>query len=183
MYFKPLSEENKIEIAIKRRQKVFKSFFVDNFKVLEGYARSYVKDPYIAEDIASEAMWKMWYLGADLQHVTSIERYLMRTIKNKCLNYLRIRQAEYVGHEELDDYQFLDHLNPEDIFISNENVMEIENAITKLPAKTQQAFRLVKDENYSYQAAAEIMGISANTVDRHIQIAIQKLWCALKKKN
>lgn len=182
MYFKPLSDDNKREIAIERRQEVFKSFFVTNFKVLESYARFYVKDKYIAEDIASEVMWKMWHLGSDLQYVTSVELYLMQAIKNKCLNYLRIRQVEYVGHEELADYQFLDHLNPEDIFISNENLMEIEDAITKLPAKTQEAFRLVKDENYSYKDAAERMGISINTVDRHIQIAIQKLWCALKKK-
>ncbi|PRD56858.1 sigma-70 family RNA polymerase sigma factor [Sphingobacterium gobiense] len=182
MYFKPLSEDNKRKIAIERRQEVFKLFFVANFKVLESYARFYVKDKFIAEDIASEVMWKMWHLGSDLLHVTSIELYLLRAIKNKCLNYLRIRQAEYVGHEELADYQFLDHLNPEDIFISNENVMEIEHAIAKLPTKTQQVFRLVKDENYSYKDAAQMMGISINTVDRHIQIAIQKLWCALKKK-
>ncbi|PRD45008.1 RNA polymerase sigma-70 factor [Sphingobacterium haloxyli] len=181
MYFKPLSDDNKREIAIERRQEVFKSFFVANFKVLESYARFYVKDKFIAEDIASEVMWKMWHLGSDLQHVTSIELYLLRAIKNKCLNYLRIRQAEYVGHEELADYQFLDHLNPENIFISNENVTEIEHAIAKLPAKTQQVFRLIKDENYSYKDAAQMMGISINTVDRHIQIAIQKLWCALKK--
>src|SRR5690606_38348991 len=134
MYFKPLSEDNKREIAIERRQEVFKSFFVANFKFLESYAGFYVKDKFIAEDIASEVMWKMWHLGADLQHVTSVELYLQSTSKNKCLKQLPIRQMEYVEHEELADYQYLDSRTPDAIFISNENVMEIENAITKLPA-------------------------------------------------
>lgn len=182
MYFRPLTEESKREIAIERKQEVFKAFFIANFKALENYAKFYVKDKYIAEDIASEVMWKMWHLGSDLQHINSVERYLMRAIRNKSLNYLRINQAEYVGHDELADYQFFDHLNPEDIFISNERMVEIENAVAKLPMKTQKAFRLVKDENYSYKDAAKMMGISVNTVDRHIQIAIQKLWHMLKKK-
>lgn len=182
MHFRQLTEENKRKIALERRQDIFKSFFIANFSVLERYAVHFVKDKHIAEDISSEVMWKMWHLGSDLLHVSSVEFYLMRAVKNKCLNYLRIKQVTYLGHEELTDYQHTDNLNPENILISSERIAKIERAIEELPAKTRQAFRLVKDEHYSYKDAAEIMGISVKTVDRHIQIALQKLWNALKKK-
>lgn len=182
MYFKPLSEESKRKIAIERQQDAFKAFFVANFRVLERYAMLFVKDKYIAEDIASEVMWKMWYLGSDLMHVSVVEHYLMRAVKNKCLNYLRVQQAVYVGHEELADYQLTDNLDPENILISSEKVKQIERAINELPEKTKQAFKLVKNERYSYKDTAEMMGISIKTVDRHIQIALQKLWHVLKKR-
>lgn len=182
MYLKPLTDENKRKIAIDREEPVFKTFFIANFKVLENYAVFYVKDKHIAEDIASEVMWKMWHLGSDLLHVSSVESYLIRAVKNKCLNYLRVQQATYVGHDELADYPYPDHLSPEQILISTERVRQIEQAIEALPSKTLQAFKLVKDEKYTYKDAAEIMGISTKTIDRHIQIALQKLWVALKKK-
>jgi len=183
MYFKPLSEEDRKKIAIYRDEKIFKAFFISNFRVLENYAILFVKDKHIAEDIVSEVMWKMWHLGSDLVHVASVESYLSRAVKNKSLNYLRIKQASYVGHEELTDYPCTDEvLSPERLLISDERIKQIEEAIEQLPSKTQQAFKLVKDESRSYKAAAEIMGISTKTVDRHIQIALQKLWNTLKKK-
>lgn len=182
MFFKPLSKENQKKIAIEREEKVFKDFFIANFKLLEDYAVFFVHDKHAAEDIVSEVMWKIWHLGSDLQHIASVERYLLQSVKNNCLNYLRIKRAVYVGHEELTDYQLRDPLTPEKILISSEQIKHIENAIAHLPVKTQQAFRLVKDENYSYKEAAEVMNISVKTIDRHIQIALQKLWQALKKK-
>lgn len=182
MFFKPLSEENKKKIAVDRDERAFKAFFIANFKKLENYAMLFVKDKYVAEDIASEVMWKMWHLDSDLLHVSAVELYLMRAVKNKCLNYLRVRQAVYVGHEELADYAQRDDLSPEKILISSERMQQIERAVEALSSKTQQAFRLVKDEGHSYKETAEIMEISTKTVDRHIQIAVQKLWDTLKNK-
>jgi len=182
MFLKLLTEEQKRGIAIDRDEPIFKAFFVANLKSLENYAFNFVKDEHVAEDIASEIMWKMWNLGSDLMSVASIESYLTRAIKNKCLNYLRVQQALLVGHDELANYASSDYPSPEDALISNEKIRHIKQAIEALPPKTQQAFILVKDENHSYKEAANIMGISTKTVDRHIQIALQKLWDSIKFK-
>ena len=182
MFYRPLSEENKREIAINRDERIFRAFFIANFKSLKDYAQSLVKDNYIAEDIASEVMWKIWHLGSDLAHISSVESYLSRIVKNKSLNYLRIKQAVYVGHDELADHVQMDDFCPEKILISNERMLQIEQAINALPSKTQQAFRLVKEEGNTYNEAAKRMEISPKTVDRHIQIALQKLWNTLKKE-
>ena len=183
MYFKPLSEQQRKKIAIDREERAFRSFFVANYKPLENYALIFVKDKHLAEDIVSEVMWKMWHLGTDLLHISAVEYYLMRAIKNKCLNHLRVRQMTYVGHEDLIAYpHIIEQITPEQIMISNETITQIERAIHKLPTKTKQAFLLIKEESYTYKEAAQIMGVSTKTVDRHIQIAIKKLWDILKKK-
>ncbi|MDM1296162.1 sigma-70 family RNA polymerase sigma factor [Sphingobacterium sp. N143] len=180
MFLKLLTEEQKRRIAIDREEPIFKAFFIANLGALENYALNFVKDEHIAEDIASEVMWKMWHLGSDLISIVSVEAYLLRAVKNKCLNYLRVQQAHLVGHDELAAYPNADYPSPEDDYISTEKVRQIEQAIEALPPKTQQAFKLVKDENYTYKEAANIMGISTKTIDRHIQIALQKLWATIK---
>lgn len=181
MILTTLSTEKKLKIALERDESVFKSYFIANYKMFEKYAFSYLKDKHLAEDVASEVMWKMWHIGEDLVHVANVEQYLFKAVKNKCLNMLRMKQLKYVEENEL--FEFADNsLNPESIFIQSQAVTKIEQAISKLPEKTKQAFLLVKEERFTYKQVAESMNISTKTVDRHIQNAVKKLFQGLKNK-
>jgi len=181
MFIKPLSDTHKILIAQKRDEKVFKAYFIANYKVFEQYAFSLLKDRHFAEDTASEVLWKVWHLEQDLMHIASVERYIFRSIKNKCLNLLRVKKMVYYNYEDLRD-KLVEEVDPEQLMISKESLIKIESAIAGLPTKTKQAFKLIKEQQCSYKDAAQIMDISVNTVDRHIQIALDKLWQILKKK-
>jgi RNA polymerase sigma factor (sigma-70 family) len=179
MILNTLSTENKSKIALKRDEAVFKSYFIQNYKVYEKYAFGILKDRFLAEDVASEIMWKMWHLGEDLMHVANVEQYILKSIKNKCLNMMRVRQPLYVENRDLPDYAD-NSLNPETLMIEAQAVAKIQQAISELPEKTKQAFLLVKEEKMTYKEAAESMNISPKTVDRHIQNAIKKLFSFLK---
>lgn len=87
----------------------------------------------------------------------------------------------YTDQDELKD-ELINDSSPEQIFITNEDLKIIHQAILNLPEKTREAFKLVKEEQYSYRQAAEIMNISVNTIDKHIQNALQRLLKALRKK-
>lgn len=180
MPFIPLTTFEQDRIAQHRDEMVFKSYFLRNYKFLERYAFGLLRDKSMAQDVTSEAMWKMWHLGADLLHLSSVEAYLLRIVKNRCLNLLRLNQPVYVVPEDLPEI-VANTLDPETIIIQQEGLTEIEQAIADLPEKTKQAFLLVKEERYSYQEAAVIMQISKNTIDRHIQIALRKIWQSIKK--
>ena len=181
MPFKPLTSLEKERIAQYRDEMVFKSYFLRNYKVFERYAFGFLKDYALAQDVCSEVMWKMWHLGSDLMHVSSVEGYLLRMVKNRCLNLLRLNRPVYLVPEELAEIG-LDSPDPEHLLMQTERMKEIQDAIDALPQKTKQAFLLVKEESRSYLEAAEIMNISKNTVDRHIQIALAKIWQSLKNR-
>lgn len=182
MFFKPISEHNKVLIGLNRDENAFKMFYISNFKVLVHFANSLLKDKHLAEDVASETMWKMWNLGSDLMNIASIEKYLIRAVKNRCLNILRVKKMVYEDENELIKHDNrLDVVCPEHILINIEAVRKIELAIEQLPSKTKQVFKHVKEDKASYKQTAEIMDISIKTVDRHIQIALQKLYQSLKK--
>lgn len=179
MLINPLSEANKLLIARNRDEKVFKAYFVDNYNALKRYAFSLLKDDHFAEDVASEVLWKIWHLGPDLIHIAHVEHYIFRSIRNKCLNLLRVKKMTYHDNGDLQDER-MEEANPERIMISKESLLKIAAAVAALPPKTNQVFKLVKEQGCSYKEVAQLMGISTNTVDRHIQIALRKLWAALK---
>ncbi|MNR31047.1 RNA polymerase sigma factor [compost metagenome] len=114
-------------------------------------------------------------------NIVSLESYLLRAIKNKCLNLLRVRQLVLTDGIEYQD-TLIDRNTPEDILISTESIQRIQRAVECLPPKTKEAFKLVKEEKKTYLETAETMGISKKTVDRHIQIALGKLWACMKEK-
>lgn len=175
------SEEQKFNIAIKRDENAFKQLFSQNFEILKRYALSIVKDDYHAEDVACEVLWEIWNMEAKLIHIKSTSAYLYRATKNKCLNLLRNKIVHYEPVEVHAD-TLIDDLSPETLLISSEKTREIEYAIDQLSPKTKEVFLLVKDSQMTYKQAAEIMGIAVKTVDRHMQIAIEKLYFLLKAK-
>lgn len=183
MYIKPLSDEDKKAIGIARSENAFKKFFTANFKVLTHYAYSFLKDRHLAEDVASEIMWKIWHLESDLLHIAYVEQYILRAVKNKCLNLSRVRQIVSVTDENLENKDTrIDICCPEHILIQTESIKRINLAIEDLPPKTKQVFNFIKEDKISYKEAAVKMDISIKTVDRHVQIALNKLWEALKEK-
>lgn len=183
MYLRPISEEQKKAIATHRDEQAFKTFYLLNFNPLRNYALSFLKDKHLSEDVASELMWKIWHLGEDILHISCLESYMLRAIKNKCLNILRVRPLVLSDPQELEDFeQRQDDECPEQLLIQSESIARILRAVEGLPAKTKMAFHYVKQEKRSYKEVAETMNISVKTVDRHIQIALKKLWDTLKNK-
>lgn len=176
-----LSFEDKQMIAIGRDERIFKKFFIQSFDGLKLYALSFIKDEDIAQDISCQILWKIWNLQERLIAIESLVPYMLRAIKNRCLNQIRNKSFEYSLHDIAND-SFVDDISPESLLISKEKIAEIEQAIALLPAKTKQAFLLVKDQQLSYKEAATKMGIAVNTVDRHIQIALKKIYLQLKQK-
>ncbi|MGJ1436030.1 sigma-70 family RNA polymerase sigma factor [Sphingobacterium siyangense] len=176
-----LSTEEKQMIAIGRDERIFKKFFIQNFDGLKLYAFSFIKDEDLAQDISCEILWKIWNLQERLLGIELLVPYILRAVKNKCLNHIRKKSIEYSLHDMAHD-NFIDDISPESLLISKEKIAEIEHSISLLPAKTKQAFLLVKDEQLSYKQAAAKMGIAINTVDRHLQIALKKIYAQLKQK-
>jgi RNA polymerase sigma-70 factor (ECF subfamily) len=70
--------------------------------------------------------------------------------------------------------------NPEQVMLREELTATITSAIKELPPKCQMAYKLVREDGFSYKEVASIMGISENTVDRHLNNALHKLTRAVR---
>lgn len=67
----------------------FGRLFINRRDSFVKIARSYVRDQAIAEDIVSECFTTFWDKHESIDLKTSPEAYIMRSVKNRCLNHLR----------------------------------------------------------------------------------------------
>jgi len=160
----------------------FKSIYTEYYKQCFLFAKSYVHDDMAAEDIASEALIKLWEMGKS-QEISHPKAVLFVILKNKSLDYLKheVVKQKFLssmtdwGKRELDiRISTLEAANPEKIF--TRDIEEIINAtIARLPEQTRTIFQMNRYRNLSKKEIAEIYGISVKGVDYHLSKALSSL--------
>lgn len=170
-----------LAIANDRDESAFKELFYHFYDDLVHFSSSITNDFSSSEDLVADLMLKIWTESKTILPIKNIKTYLFKAIKNRSLNYLNRSKTHeyYLSHPNLNAVPS----TPEDLLISKEFIKHFNQLVDKLPPKTKMAFILVKDNLCSYAEAAEIMDISTHTVDRHIQIAVQRLKAELEKNN
>lgn len=148
----------------------------------------------IAMDLVQEAFISLHKSYADK---STAEWYpLFYTILNNKLQDWRRKESRRAfpftlfkknNHDEDDDetINIVDESTPNPLqFLAQEMaVEEIQNAISKLPVRQQQAFMLRAWEGFDTQTTAEIMNCSEGSVKTHYHRAIQGLRSALSHLN
>ena len=168
-------------VGIERDEGSYKLLFVYFHKSLLRFALSMVKNQEASEEIVSDAMMKLWYAKERLLAIENLKLYLFTAVKNASLNYLS-RNTKYTSWdvEYVEIEPSIDLYNPEQIMLREELTNTITAAIKELPPKCQMAYKLVREDGFSYKDVASIMGISENTVDRHLSNALHKLIKAVR---
>ena len=151
------------------KEEKFKSFFTQYYKELYYFACGYVKDTCIVEDIVSESFVKLWANMENIQEL-AIRIYLLQTVKNACIDYLRV-QKDFFPVEECHTLADLDE-NPLEYLISQEDESRITAAISELPQRYQETLKLRSFEKLKYSEIAQKMDISVNTVKSNLREAI-----------
>jgi len=166
---------------------IFQWLYKEYYVALCTYAKKFTRDSQSAEEVVQDAFLKIWENRETLIIRESLIAYLYRTVQNNCLNYLRHLQVinkfnEYYTeklHEAMEYYSITQE-NGLSVFIANELEDKIYEAIEKLPAECREIFKLSRFENLKNGEIAELKGITLNTVQKQISIALGKLREALK---
>lgn len=151
------------------------------------FAKSYIHDECVAEDIASEVLIKLWETGRD-KNIDYFEALLLTSLKNKSLDYLKheaikteaIHSLSDLSQRELDiRISTLEACNPEDIF-SAEVQQIITRTLNSLPEQTRYIFEMSRFENKTNKEIAEELGVTTKAVEYHITKALKPLRANLK---
>lgn len=166
-------------IAEQRDEKAYRELFFHFHSDLLYFSQSLLLEKQAAEDAVADTFVSIWTMEKKLLSVNNIKTYLYRAVKNNALNSIAKRKLlhDFTLASESPIYSY----TPEHQLISKETIQSIEEAISALPAKTKTVFVLIRENGCSYKEAAEIMEISSNTVDRHMQIALSKIQKSLSK--
>ncbi|MEG1544676.1 MAG: RNA polymerase sigma-70 factor [Tannerellaceae bacterium] len=166
---------------------LFNTIYVKYYDKTYRFARLYVRDDLVAEDIATDSLIKLW----ETMQSESVEKplaLLLTILKHKSLDYLR-KQVSI--HETLESLaalhqrelsiriSTLEACNPDHIF-SDEIQKILEDTLNSLPDQTKRIFIMSRYEQKTGKEIADILGITVKGVDYHIAKALKLLRITLK---
>ena len=159
-------------------ENAFRYLFDHYYVSLCRVANFYVEDSFIAENIVGDLFFYLWQQHESLEIHTSLRAYLFTSVRHRALNYL---QESHVIHETtLSDemastvYMAVEE-NPLGTLIEKELEEKIASCVAQLPDECRAVFILSRQEQLSYDAIAERLEISPNTVRYHIKNALATL--------
>lgn len=164
------------------------SSLLDHYRpYLEAFARRYVRDAMVAEDMVSDSFVAFWeragQLGADL----NLQAYLFKTVRNRCYNWLceralhaRIEQDIHSHNRRMVEANILSlkSCDPDRLFVS-EVASIVEQTLLQYPQLTRDIFNYSRRLNKSYKEIAEELGITTRRVDYELQRVTKALREAL----
>ena len=159
-----------------------------HYALLCHVASGYVRDQFLAETIVGDTIFHLWEIRETLEISVSIRSYLLRAVRNRCINYLNsewekreIAFSSLMPDEITDDKMTISDSHPLGTLLERELEEEIYKAIDKLPNECRRVFDKSRFEGKSYEEISQELGISVNTVKYHIKNALASLQTNLSK--
>jgi RNA polymerase sigma-70 factor (family 1) len=145
------------------------------------FVYSIVHSRELSEEVVSDVFIRIWEKRKTLDHIHNLKLYLYVAAKNLSINCLR-KQDKFRTMElnelKVDLVSF--DLNPHQQLISGESLRRIHEAIQALPPKCKMIFKLVKEDGLRQKEVAELLHISARTVENQLAVATKKIGKALQ---
>jgi RNA polymerase sigma factor (sigma-70 family) len=134
-----------------------------------------LRDEQEAKDLVQAFFLEIWEKNIYMRLNGDIKGYLFRSVQNKCLNYLRQQETQSKRQEKLTDYLF----NNNDEQQENGNIdriyTKLDGALNDLSKQRKEALKLVYLQDKKYKEAADIMGISINSLKTHLKTGLKSL--------
>jgi len=163
-------------------ERAYKELYDIHYEALCIIALDLVKDYYIAETLVNDLIFSLWENRKEFRINQSLRAYLVRGIRNRCLNYLEhIQRKEDVYRslsEQYNQNRSIGKFYREDPFyrlLEKELDEQIKNAIQKLPDLTRNIFLSSRHAGMTYDEIAKEQKLSVDSVKYHIKSALSKL--------
>ncbi|MDR0394163.1 MAG: RNA polymerase sigma-70 factor [Tannerella sp.] len=144
------------------------------------YAKRFIPDLATREDIVQDVFCSIWINRKKIDCSVPLTNYLMTSVKNHCLNYLRKNSKYEIGEKSELERIPLYAENDEELFFLHELEEMFAKTLAGLPEEYRIAFEMSKMKNKSTGEIAETLGVSVRTVERYRNKAIEILKTELK---
>ena len=157
----------------------FRYLFEHYYPSLCLFAKRFIDDRETREDIVQEVFFRLWDKRKQITVMSSAQNYLLTSVRNLCLNYLRRQETQQSFEKSLFD-------QPEDeegdrLIQLRELEELLAQTLALMPPEYRLAFELNRMEGKSLEEVAQQMGVSTRTVERYRDKAIALLQTELKE--
>lgn len=171
-----MSDLNLIQHVINDDQKALRALFDKYYADLVRYAIKITGLESSSEEIVQDIFIKLWEKRKQLKIEQNVAGYLIRAVKNQCLNLVSSRYHKTI-HEDVTSAAHL-HVSTdsaEQAIVEIELAEAIARACEALSDQTALVFSLSRHGEMTYPQIAEELDISVKTVEYHISKAIKSI--------
>lgn len=162
---------NKIKAGDKQ---AFKLFFDEYYSSLCLYANSVLDDFELSQDIVSDCFVRIWERKDKIQIKTSIEKYVLLSVRNSIYSYLRSPRSRKIDIELI--LRRLENTPIEEYDIEKEETIQrVYKLIEELPEQRRRILEMATFKGMSYKDIAKKLNISVNTVKTQLSRAYRFL--------
>lgn len=129
-----------------------------------------------AQDIVQEIFVSIWMRHATWQVNTSLAAYLYKSVVHGVAKHVRSQRS----HTSLETLPIQSDTESGTELDEQEIVATAEHTIANLPQQTRTIFLLTREQHLSYSSAAQQLGVSIKTIEKHMSRALTALRKALK---
>ncbi len=127
-----------------------------------------VRDPEMAEELVQELFTRIWLKRTCIGLAENFTGYMYRIAQNLAHDYFRKIKND---RRLLEKFRLLaeeNYKHIEETVGYHESAAILKNAIDHLSPQQRKVYHFVREEGYTYEQAAEIMGISPQTVKEYL---------------
>jgi RNA polymerase sigma-70 factor, ECF subfamily len=157
----------------------FEKVFKKHYHNLWLYARHFVVNPDVADDIVQEIFYNLLKSKKDLDGHDSLKAYLFTATYHQCLNYIKheriknkFEEAERNSSDHFNNF-YLYEIKSGDSNILRENLSEnLNKAIQTLPDQCRRIIILSRKYGLKNREIAEYLDISVKVVEKQVAKAL-----------
>lgn len=149
----------------------FRDGLVDALPGLRAFARTFHRDPARADDLVQETMLKAWSKREQFEMGTNLRAWLFRILRNTYLSELRKLKREVEDVDGVHTASLVAKAEQDGHMAMN----DLQAALAQLNEEQREALLLVGASGFSYEDAAEIIGVAPGTVKSRVSRGRQRL--------
>lgn len=173
----------KISFSKQAKELTFKQLYEEYYAPFCLYAKRFVDDKDIRQDIVSDVFTSLWDKldtnSFDLQSDTALG-YIKMCVKNSCLNFLKHQEYEWSYAENIQKKAPIYESEPDSVYTLDELYRMLYETLTKLPENYRNVFMKSFFEGKTHVEIAEEMNLSVKSINRYKQKTMELLREELK---
>ena len=178
-------EGNKLAEAIRHGDTVaFEMFFRAEYLNVVSFFSKYMKDSYMAQDIAQDSFVQLWKTRDRVDSGKNLRSYVFTIARNLAINKMQLKS--YRRKESMSNpavklrIEALSHPSVTARIEGLELSALIKKVYSELPDSVLESFVMNRELGMTYKEIADKRGISQKSVEYHIRVALQVFRSRLK---
>lgn len=176
-----MNEKELLKELRRGKHSAFTVVFDSYYRDLLLFAGNYIGERGVCEDIVQSLFLKLWNDRDLIQIEISLRSFLLRSVRNACLDELKHRQVVREHQSYVEGISDLDALDVDNYIFYSDLKQKLDQTLQTLPEEYAIAFKMNRFEGLKYREIAEQLSVSERTVEVRIGKALSVLRERLKE--